>query len=557
MAAMIRTVAMLGAVVLAGGCVSLRPLDSVPAPDENASLTDPSGTASAMALLVRGHLAIELDEDRTLAASYFERAALAAPDHLGLTILAGAALVDNGTPERAADLANRALETHRGSPRAYYDIGRLLWNSGHTNAARNIFREAVKLAPEYPQPRLGLAFIALQTGDPSTATELFESVRRLTPDDSMPYIGLAMTALETRDPNLASFVVEKTVYKDITDPALIHFYREFAFLLFERERFPEALSCLQAWRSLAPDSLDPYHLAAMTHAGIDEHDQARAILSQWPAAGDNPAIIADLLADIYEESEDRDRALQYALEATAVTGATLRAWLRAGRLLLMEDQPAQAASIMQNALNAYPGNETAWLLRGLSYSAMERYSEAVDALENAGELAREHQRPLPPMYDFWIGAAYERTERFAEAEHHFRQSIATHPELHMAHNYLAYMWADQGTKLDEALGLVETALKIEPDNGAYIDTLGWIYYRQGRHAEALVELKRALRKLPDHAVINEHVGDTLQALGRTGEAIVYWKRAFISDPDLDGLDAKLREAGVNPDGLKQENDRQP
>ena len=101
----------------------------------------------------------------------------------------------------------------------------------------------------------------------------------------------------------------------------------------------------------------------------------------------------------------------------------------------------------------------------------------------------------------------------------------------MALNYLGYMWAEKGENLDEALAMVQRALELEPDSAAYIDSLGWIYFRQGDYRQALEQLDRAARLLPRDGTVQEHLGDVQRALGNVGEARTAYERALALGDD--------------------------
>jgi tetratricopeptide (TPR) repeat protein len=120
-------------------------------------------------------------------------------------------------------------------------------------------------------------------------------------------------------------------------------------------------------------------------------------------------------------------------------------------------------------------------------------------------------------------------------------------------NYLGYMWADKGVNLDEAQRLITQALEIEPDNGAYLDSLGWVYFKQGKYADALAQLRKAEGKLkePDPTVF-EHLGDVLDKLGQREEAVGYWKKAAELDPKNEELARKLKNALENPGPATQQ-----
>jgi tetratricopeptide (TPR) repeat protein len=151
---------------------------------------------------------------------------------------------------------------------------------------------------------------------------------------------------------------------------------------------------------------------------------------------------------------------------------------------------------------------------------------------------------LDARFYFDYGGAAERAGRHDLAASMLKKSIDLDPaNAGEAYNYLGYMWADLGQNLDEAETLIRRALAMEPSNGAYIDSLGWLYYHQGKYQEALTELLRAAEALPEpDPTVYGHVADAYHKLGKTAEAVLYWQKALALDPENKEFIAKLDEA---------------
>ena len=130
---------------------------------------------------------------------------------------------------------------------------------------------------------------------------------------------------------------------------------------------------------------------------------------------------------------------------------------------------------------------------------------------------------------FQRGALYERVKEFGRAEEAFRAVIAREPRHAQALNYLGYMLAERGDRLEEAVALIDRALAIDPGNGSYLDSLGWAYFKLRRHEDARQRLAEAAAQLPFNSVVQDHLGDALAALGRHAEAIAAWQRALAGD----------------------------
>ena len=143
---------------------------------------------------------------------------------------------------------------------------------------------------------------------------------------------------------------------------------------------------------------------------------------------------------------------------------------------------------------------------------------------------------------FNAGALAERRGDLERAERFLAKAIEINPENGPALNYLGYLWADAGRKLDAAIDLLHRAIALDPDNGAYLDSLGWAYYRVGRHEEARKQLRKAIERMGADPTIQEHLGDLEAATGNLGAAVEYWRRALELAPDEpEALQEKIRQ----------------
>jgi tetratricopeptide (TPR) repeat protein len=162
----------------------------------------------------------------------------------------------------------------------------------------------------------------------------------------------------------------------------------------------------------------------------------------------------------------------------------------------------------------------------------------------AAAVARELVKRFPDSTDalFRLGSSLERAGSAAEAEQVFLRLLQKKPDDAAAQNYLGYMWADRNEKLDRAREMLEKAVAREPRNGAYLDSLGWVYFRLGRLDAAAKNLSEAHRRDPEDATIEEHLGDLADRMGKREEAVAHWERALTLKPD-------------EPDKVRQKLDR--
>jgi tetratricopeptide (TPR) repeat protein len=189
----------------------------------------------------------------------------------------------------------------------------------------------------------------------------------------------------------------------------------------------------------------------------------------------------------------------------------------------------------------------------------ERFPEAVEAYGRAIALVDDPQ-PVHWVLFYTRGIANERAGNWDDAEADFRAALELEPDQPLVLNYLGYSLVEQHRDLDEALGMIERAVKGQPDDGYITDSLGWVLYRLGRYDEAVKPMLRAVELTPDDPIINDHLGDVLWMVGRKREAEFQWRRALSFGPadDLDmdrirkklevGLDAVLAGEQANRDG---------
>ena len=171
-------------------------------------------------------------------------------------------------------------------------------------------------------------------------------------------------------------------------------------------------------------------------------------------------------------------------------------------------------------------------IAGAIYNSRGHYDSALVVLNNVLNMGVK-----TPNILFELGMANERMKNYDEAEKHFREILRIHPRHALAANYLAYMWAENNVNLEEAEALILIALEEEPDNGAFLDSHGWILYKQGRYEEALPPLLQAEERIKDDYVVYYHLGAVYLKLGDREKALKHFVKAneFDDNPDFERI----------------------
>jgi Tfp pilus assembly protein PilF len=174
------------------------------------------------------------------------------------------------------------------------------------------------------------------------------------------------------------------------------------------------------------------------------------------------------------------------------------------------------------------------------YIQAKQFGEAEQAVNKAlGYSSRSEEQEYAR---FLLGSVYERQKRYDLAEEQFKQVLAADPLNASAANYLGYMLADRGVRLEESVQYIQKALRLDPNNGAYLDSLGWAYYKMDRFDLAEPDLEKAARLISDDPTILEHLGHLYLRMGKESLAEQEWERALKEWPQAVSSDFDADQA---------------
>ena len=227
------------------------------------------------------------------------------------------------------------------------------------------------------------------------------------------------------------------------------------------------------------------------------------------------------------------------------------------RVYLRQNEIASARTIYQQAVGARPEHTGFRYELARTYLFDRNWEKAIPLLEPLVADAEDNPEFLEHVL-FDLGRSLERAGQYDRAVAIFQRLLALDQDHADASNYLGYMLAERGERLTEAKKLIERALKIDPENGAYLDSLGWVYYQLKQYENAARWLDRALtveeetlrQTNPNSpivdglrenlAVIHEHAGDTAHKMGDFSRASHHYERAIEFDPDNQTLREKFK-----------------
>ena len=413
------------------------------------------------------------------------------------------------------------------------------------------YAHAIEISPRNTQLRqlkLRYASALLNTGTREEMVKARDALKDLassTPDDGRALYLLSQAQRRLGDVNAAEATARRVIAQNSKSP---WGYYALAEALEERHQFQAAIDALtpavtEARGQAAPDrfvlSLLLPHLG-FAYQELRQLDKALTVFQEAHRLSPEDPSVTGYLIQAYITAKKYPAAIQLADEARVARPNDLRLARLEAQALRQSGKAEQGIALLETVLEANGNDPSAYVALAQMYSEADRGNQAVKVLQDA-QMKFPADRTIP----FELGAVFDKQKRFSDAEAAFKQVLARDPENAPALNYLGYMLAERGERLDESVSYIKKALQLEPENGSYLDSLGWAYYKADQLELAEENLKRAADQMATNSVIQDHYGDVLFKRGRTDDAIAAWTRALAGDRDsIDPgtIDKKIKSA---------------
>lgn len=256
--------------------------------------------------------------------------------------------------------------------------------------------------------------------------------------------------------------------------------------------------------------------------------------------------------DTYRDAKMFDKAIEVSQKAVTTNPKNTDLKLMLATELADEGKADEGITMAKGLLDNSDKDRLVWLTVAQIDTRLHRWKDADDALNKAEPLSTKKDDKVYVL--FLRGASAERQKRYEPAEQYFRQALVLDPSNAMVLNYLGYMLADKGTKLTEALQMIRKAVEEEPMNGAYLDSLGWAYFKLGQYELAEENLRQAVERDQTDPTMHEHLGDLYEKTGRIRLAAAQWELSLsefaksvpadVEPGDVSKVEKKLENARV-------------
>ncbi|MEW5795431.1 MAG: tetratricopeptide repeat protein [Candidatus Zixiibacteriota bacterium] len=375
--------------------------------------------------------------------------------------------------------------------RQHQNADSLLW------ALKNLARTL----PENHDVQNELARAYVAKGDFDSARDAFRRSMELQPvgRNAETIMNLADLFERSGQPDSVKALFEDAIRKD---PHNAIWHRELARRYLVNDSIARALPYLWSGARLSPQDFSAQRQLAIVLISTDSLAVADSILTSIVSAG------------------DPDPATHFYL----------------GRIGAIQQNYPRARDEFRLVTERAPLLPEGWLSLGFAYRRLGQPEAEIETYQN-GLLHMREEKDAVQLY-FSLGAAYEQAGMVDSAVAAFETILEHNPEHGPSLNYLGYTLADRGLRLEYARDLLSRAVKLEPNNAAYLDSYGWVFYRLGAYDEAIHYLQAAAA-LDSDPVIYDHLGDALQAIGETDQAREWWKKALERQPDNEAIKQKL------------------
>ncbi|HKT48331.1 MAG TPA: tetratricopeptide repeat protein [Candidatus Acidoferrales bacterium] len=489
---------------------------------------DPSDTESALwlARLYRLH------NDHDKAEGVLRGILKADPDNEAAVEQLTQLLMDEGKNTEAVQLLE-SMTAHSPSPATLDLLGDAYTQAHELGKAEQAYRKAVDLDPSELSHQRGLGQTLMAEEKYPEALKVYEKLADLMPDDADVYLRMAQIYRELHDLDKAEDNLVKA--RQYAPGSLEVMYNE-AMLYQAQGRFDDAIRVLsdavtglKSQSAVLPSRRRSlavlYQQLGQLYRDNQNYQAAVFTYEELGHLGDEEDHRARLLImDTYRAAKDLPKALQAGKEALAKYPNDRDVKTSQALLLGENGQTDDAVKILKTQLSGGESDRDVYLNIAQVYERGKRYKEAETAARTAEALPGQPRDN--EMVWFLLGAIYERQKFFDRAEEEFKKVLNVDSKNAPVLNYYGYMLGDRGIRLDEAENLVQRALKEEPYNGAYLDSLGWIYFRENKLADAEVTLRKAVQRESHDATIHSHLGDVYAKSGRSDLAAAEWEKSL-------------------------------
>jgi len=444
----------------------------------------------------------------------------------------------NGKEEEAIEYLNKGLKEQPDSAESLFLLGAIYSKLNKNQEAIPIYRRLLSIVGNNPNVSQRLAMSLVEANEYDEALKILDEIAK-TPGDANLQI-LRGRALIGKGKFPEATQLLQSVLE--TDPSAMEAYFYLGRVYEETGKYGDAAKIFETLINETGSEeaktnrfVFQQHLAANY---MEMGEQQKAIAVYEDMAKVDPKRGKPQLLNALRISRQFDKALALGKQQHDRDPGDIEMGLIYGRTLADAGRAREGAEVLNKLLQSNPDNIDIYVNLSQVYLQDKRYSDAEKILRKAEGKAPgsgDNER-----VKIQLAAVYERQKDFDRAESIFKEILKANPQNAVALNYIGYMLADRGVRLDEAVRYVQEALAIDPKNGAYLDSLGWAFFKLNDLEKAEQYLLEADKIVKNDATIDEHLGDLYFRTGDLEKAQEFWKSSVSIGTEPDEIE-KVRQ----------------
>jgi tetratricopeptide (TPR) repeat protein len=468
--------------------------------------------------------------DNERAIEYLEKALDSQPDSSESLWMLGSLYRKVGKNKEAISVLKKLLETTSYKTAVGHELADLLFKTGEYNETVDILTDLIKAEPGNRTARILLGRAQIGLHRIPEAIQTFQSLVETDPGDleSQFYLGTAYEQSGRYGDAAQTFLSLLDKVKPNDEGALANrpvFQQHLAASYMEIGEYEKAIAVYR--EMIDSDSAESEEDASvlrqrLAYAYMEVGEYEKAIALYREMAETDPRLSPQLL-NAYRISRQFEKAISLGKKLYDEDPGSIRIGLFYAQALADAGRIEEGAEILSELLSSNPQEIDLYIALSQVYVQGKRYADAEEILRRAEgeELDDDHDE----MLKFQLATIYERNQHFDQAESLFRDILKSNPQNASVLNYIGYMLADRGVRLQEALEYVKKALEIDPNNGAYLDSLGWAFFKLNDMQNAEKYLLEADKYVRNDPVIDEHLGDLYFETGDLQKAQEFWMKS--------------------------------
>jgi tetratricopeptide (TPR) repeat protein len=540
---------------------------ALPATPDLQLTPDSTAKADALAAFSRAIVA-EDNADADNALANYQKALALDPSYTELAVKVAFELTRRGDPSAGIQVLKDNIKASPKASLAYLYLSQLYSkNLNKPEAGLKYAQQALALDPLSVASYVAVYEIYITLNQPANAMQVLDHAAKSASQDPQFWLQLGDIYLKTPTqsahrgpdsglPSAADLVkkVNAVCLKVLplagNDPGtLAHIASFYVQLHQEQDAIPLYIRAIKYSPANAGDGDETLSVITETLARcfitVGRNDDAIATLKQL--IKDDPLRYDPytLLCDLYDKAGQTDAAIAVCQQMILLDQSNFQANLELAALQLKAQKPDAAIQTLTDARLKYPSEARITTFLGFALCEAKRYREATGIFEEALQEASDGETELlDSQFYFTYGVAAEQSGDVDKAATLLKQAIKLDPQnAAEAENYIGFMWVDRGIKLDEGGMLIRKALEAQPTNPAYIDSLGWYFFKKGDFKQAVLNLKKAASLIqPEDPEVDGHLADAYSASGDTADALTWWQKALALDKNNKDIPAKIASA---------------